>query len=213
MVSRARAIKTLLFDWDGTLADSAGLGFLAFKETFRKLGVKFDQEFYDATYSPNWYSMYERLGLPRAQWQMADELWIEHYGAERASLVAGATETILDLHRKGYRLGIVSSGTGSRIHVEMAHTGLGSIFQVVICNEHISNKKPHPEGLDTAMRMLGSHSEETGYVGDSPEDIEMGKRAGVLTVGVRSAYPSSARLISAEPDILLDALVELLSYF
>jgi len=77
----------------------------------------------------------------------------------------------------------------------------------------MKNKKPHPEGLNTAMRSLGSASEATCYVGDSPEDIEMGKRANLFTVGVRSGYPTSWKLKSHEPDILIESLAELLHHF
>src|ERR1700730_3394606 len=54
-----RQITTLVFDWDGTLADSASLGLAAFQKTFADLGVPFPQDVYEATYSPNWYSTYE----------------------------------------------------------------------------------------------------------------------------------------------------------
>ena len=55
--------------------------------------------------------------------------------------------------------------------------------------------------------------EQSCYVGDTPEDIQMGKRAQMFTVGVRSAYPSSRRLPSEGPDLYLDTLVELSKYF
>ena len=208
-----QAINTLLFDWDGTLADSAHLGLAAFQKTFDELGVAFPQDIYEATYSPNWYSTYEALGLPKEQWQRADELWMKHYGEEAAQLIEGAAETILDLHRKGYRLGVVSSGSESRVCREINRSELAEVFKTVICNEHIVNKKPHPEGLEMALQRLQSNPEESAYVGDAPEDIEMGKRARVLTVGVRSGYPSSARLLRAEPDIYLESLVELSNHF
>jgi phosphoglycolate phosphatase len=63
------------------------------------------------------------------------------------------------------------------------------------------------------MRSLGCSQSEVAYVGDTPEDIEMGKRAGVLTVGVRSAYPTSWKLESQHPDIFLKSLTELLNHF
>ena len=63
------------------------------------------------------------------------------------------------------------------------------------------------------MRSLGSARETTGYVGDSPDDIEMGKRANLLTVGVRSDYPTSWKLESQNPDIFLQSLSELLNHF
>jgi HAD superfamily hydrolase (TIGR01509 family) len=210
---RTSSITTLLFDWDGTLVDSAQLGLTAFEQSFAALGVSFDLEVYRSVYSPNWYSVYEAMGLPKEKWQRADELWIHHYGEQTAQPVAGAQETIRELKRKGYRLGVVSSGTECRVAREVSELGLGSFFEIVVCNEQMQNKKPHPEGLETAMRALGCSREESCYVGDSPEDIEMGKRANMLTVGVRSAYPTSWKLESSKPDIYMESLIELSEHF
>jgi HAD superfamily hydrolase (TIGR01509 family) len=213
MTQPVRSITTLLFDWDGTVVDSAQLGLTAFEQSFAALGVAFDHEVYQAVYSPNWYSVYEAMGLPKEKWQKADELWIQLYGEQIAQPVPGAQETINELKRRGYRLGVVSSGSGCRVAREVTELGLDSIFEVVVCNEQMENKKPHPEGLETAMRALGSSQEESCYVGDSPEDIEMGRRANMLTVGVRSAYPTSWKLESQRPDIFLKTFNELLDHF
>jgi len=208
-----QSITTLLFDWDGTLIDSAQLGLVAFERSFADLGVTFDHETYRKVYSPNWYSVYTALGLPEEKWQQADDLWISHYGEQRAEPIPGAVETIEELKRRGYRLGVVSSGTECRVVREIGELGLESFFETIICNEQMVEKKPHPEGLETALRLLGAANETTGYVGDSPEDIEMGRRAGLLTVGVRSDYPTSWKLKSHNPDIFLESISELLSHF
>jgi HAD superfamily hydrolase (TIGR01509 family) len=213
MTNSTRSINTLLFDWDGTLNDSALNGFAAFQKSLDELGVLFTQEFYEANYSPNWYTMYETLRLPREQWQRADDLWIHHYADAPTRLVEGARSTIIELQRRGYRLGIVTSGSHCRVTRELAEIELASAFEVVVCNEHIENKKPHPEGLEQAMRLAGSRPEECSYVGDAPEDIQMGKSARVHTVAVRSGYPTSQNLSSAGPDIYLDSISGLLLHF
>jgi HAD superfamily hydrolase (TIGR01509 family) len=213
MNNSTRSINTLIFDWDGTLNDSALNGFAAFQKSLDELGVPFTEEFYEANYSPNWYTMYETLRLPREQWQRADDLWIHHYGEAPARLVEGAHQTVTELHRRGYRLGIVTSGSHCRVTRELDEMGLASVFQTVVCNEHIVNKKPHPEGLEQAMRRIGSLPAECSYIGDAPEDIHMGKRARVHTVAVRSAYPTSKHLMSTGPDIYLDSISELLLHF
>jgi phosphoglycolate phosphatase len=213
MTNSSHATNTLLFDWDGTLVDSAQLGLTAFEQSFAALGVTFDQEIYRAVYSPNWYSVYEAMGLPKEKWQLADDLWVQHYGAQTAQPVPGAPETLSGLKERGYRLGVVSSGSECRVGREIRELGLEGFFETVVCNEQMENKKPHPEGLETAMGSLGCSTESTCYVGDSPEDIEMGKRARILTVGVRSDYPTSWKLKSHEPDILIESLPELLNHF
>jgi HAD superfamily hydrolase (TIGR01662 family) len=213
MNKQTAAITTLLFDWDGTVVDSAQLGLRAFEQSFAELGVSFDIEIYAQVYSPNWYSVYEALGLPKEKWQEADNLWAHHYGEQIARPVAGAPETINELKHRGYRLGVVSSGTECRVVREINESGLESVFEIVVCNEQMKNKKPHPEGLEKALRSLGCKCEHAAYVGDSPEDIQMGKRANMLTVGVRSDYPTSWKLESHEPDILLKSFNELLNHF
>jgi HAD superfamily hydrolase (TIGR01549 family) len=213
MPNRQHQITTLVFDWDGTLADSAQLGLLAFQNSFAELGYPFPIDIYEATYSPNWYSTYQALGLPKDLWERADSLWLQHYGEQTAQLIDGVGETLTLLHRNGYRLGVVTSGSEPRVSRELGLSALKGLVDVVICNEHIVNKKPHPEGLELALQELNSSADESAYVGDAPEDIEMGRRGKVLTIGVRSNYPSNSRLIKAEPDIYLDNITELLIHF
>lgn len=212
-MNRRKAITTLLFDWDGTIVDSAQLGLTAFEESFASLGIHFDHEIYRSVYSPNWYSVYEAMGLPKDKWQRADELWVQHYGEQTAQLVDGAHAAISQLHGRGYRLGVVSSGSDCRVGRELNELGLSGFFDVVICNEQMAQKKPHPEGLKTAMAALACAPDETGYVGDSPEDIEMGRRAGLFTVGVRSAYPTSWKIKSFAPDLYVESLTALPDHF
>ena len=213
MKNATSPITTLLFDWDGTVVDSHELGLTAFEQSFAALGVAFDHELYRSVYSPNWYSVYEAMGMPKEKWQQADELWIQLYGEQIAQPVAGAKETIHELSRRGYRLGVVSSGSECRVGREVNELGLSGVFEIVVCNEQMENKKPHPEGLETAMQALRCSREVACYVGDSPEDIEMGRRANMMTVGVRSSYPTSWKLESQRPDIFLKSFNELLDHF
>lgn len=206
-------IKNLLFDWDGTLVDSAHLGLIAFEKTFSELGVPFIHAVYEASYSPNWYCTYEALGLPKEHWQVADELWIRHYGEQSAPLIEEVGETLLALRDKGYELAVVTSGSRSRVCREVEQSVLREAFAVMICNEDIVDKKPHPEGLLRAINSMNVDPSHCAYVGDAPEDIEMGRRAKVMTIGVRSAYPSSGRVAAAKPDLYLERLVEMVNHF
>jgi HAD superfamily hydrolase (TIGR01549 family) len=208
-----RHIKTLLFDWDGTLVDSAHLGLVAFERTFNELGVPFAHAVYESTYSPNWYSTYDALGLPKDLWQTADELWIQHYGEQCAPLIEGAGEALLCLKGRGYQLGLVTSGSRTRVSREVERSVLSDTFAAIVCNEDIVNKKPDPEGLMHAIRSMNVDPSQCAYVGDAPEDIEMGRRGKVMTIGVRSAYPSSSRLLNANPDLYLERLSDLVNHF
>jgi HAD superfamily hydrolase (TIGR01549 family) len=194
-------------------ANPASLHGMLIEKTFNELGVPFVHAVYEAKYSPNWYSTYDALGLPKELWQVADEVWIRHYGEQSAALIEGVGETLLALHGKGYQLGVVTSGSRSRVSREIQQCVLRDVFAVTICNEDIVNKKPDPEGLVLAIRSMNADPSHCAYVGDAPEDIEMGRRGKVMTIGVRSAYPSSARVMSAKPDLYLERLAELLNHF
>ena len=206
-------VKNLIFDWDGTLVDSAQLGLVAFEKTFSELGVPFVHAVYEATYSPNWYRTYEALGMPQELWDVADGLWLQHYGEQCAPLIEGVGETLLALRRKGYQLAIVSSGSRTRVCREVGESVLNEAFAVIVCNDDITNKKPHPEGLERAIGEMNVDPLNCAYVGDAPEDIEMGRRGNVMTIGVRSAYPTSGRLRAARPDLYVERIVELVDHF
>jgi HAD superfamily hydrolase (TIGR01509 family) len=186
---------------------------IAFEKTFRDLEIEFTRGIYEECYSPNWYSIYQRLDLPTTRWQQADDLWLQHYGEEPVQLVGGGRETLLSLYRKGHRMGIVSSGSRRRLTREIEELDLSTLFGVVVCNEDIVNKKPHPEGLDRAIDVLKVPRAACSYVGDAPEDIQMGRNAGVRTGGVLSSYPTSRLLKQATPDIHLESITELLLHF
>ena len=206
-------VTTLIFDWDGTLVDSAHLGLLAFQKTFAELGYVFPIDIYESSYSPNWYTTYRALNLPEHLWKRADELWLQHYGEETAELIVDVGETLTTLHAAGYCLGVVTSGSESRVTRELGVSVLNGLLDAVICNEHITNKKPHPEGLEIAVRKMNVDPSQCAYVGDAPEDIEMGRRGNVMTIGVRSAYPSSGRLLTAKPDLYVERIIELVNHF
>ncbi len=209
----ADRITTLLFDWDGTLVDSALSSFLTFQKALQHVGVEFTEQHFHDHFTPDWHRMYEAVGLAPHEWQLADAAWKEHYPCVEYALVSGARETLLALRERGYRLGVVTSGSQWRLDPEIATYGLDGMFDVVICNEHVQQRKPHPEGLLKAAANLGCTVGCCAYVGDVPEDIIAGKTAGMQTIGVRSGYPTSRKLQDCGPDLYLEALRELLDYF
>jgi HAD superfamily hydrolase (TIGR01549 family) len=198
---------------DGTLVDTAPFAFEAFQKTLHELGIRIRAEQYEAIYSPNWYGMYRALGVPETLWQKADEGWLQHYASAEPQMVAEGKYTLQELHSRGYRLGVVTSGSSSRVMREISGFGLSDIFTTVVCNEDVVHKKPHPEGLHTAMRHLGKEPEVCCYVGDSPDDIEMGRRANVHTIGIPGRYPNSQRIRDSHPDYCFESIVQLLAHF
>jgi HAD superfamily hydrolase (TIGR01549 family) len=206
-------INTILFDWDGTLVDSAQSAYDAFRKSMYDMGIAADFSVYEKIYSPNWYSMYKAVGLPDEKWKDADDLWIRYYGETVSDLALDVPKALSDLCDRGYILGIVTSGSRVRIHREVNAHGLNEAFRVIVCTEDVVNKKPHPEGLELAMSKLGKLPEACCYVGDNPDDMEMGKRARVQTIGIASRYPRSRNLLSSSADFCIDSIPQLLTHF
>ena len=195
--------STILFDWDGTLIDSYSAGYRASITVLKHFGIDVDREQFLATYSPNWYDSYEKLGLPRSEWENADQMWRRTY-RQQVSEPFPFVKTLLTRLREADRtLGLVTSGDRDRVLRELENHALTDFFTVVVCFEDTEEKKPHPAPLQRALRELRIEPEQAVFVGDRPEDIEMGRKVGSFTVGVESDYGPRAILEDAEPDIIL----------
>ena len=205
----ARTLTAVLFDWDGTLCDSGAAHFDAFRKTLADFGIAITRDRFNAVYTPAWYRMYEAFGLPRAKWPLADQCWLRHYGEQTCDLLPGAAAAVASLNAAGMRLGIVSGGNRSRIERELACGGLSAVFPALVCHEDVVEKKPHPEGVLKALAALATAPANCCFVGDTPEDVAMGRAAGVATVAVVTEFVERGRLEASAPDELLDSIEEL----
>ena len=110
-----RRLRAVLLDWDGTIVDSAEASFRCYVRLFDSYRIPFDRERFQRTYSPDWYRTYEALGLPRECWAEADARWLGFYAGEENVILGGAREALKRLDEAGIRLGLVTSGTRSRV--------------------------------------------------------------------------------------------------
>ena len=86
-------------------------------------------------------------------------------------------------------------------------------FQAIIGGDSVKTKKPHPEGLDLILKKLKVSPDETVLIGDSPVDIETGKRAGVYTCVVNYGLGLPEEIAAASPDCSVDCLSKLKGMF
>jgi HAD superfamily hydrolase (TIGR01549 family) len=203
-------LRGVLFDWDGTLVDSAEKTFACYVKVFAAYGIAFDHAAFERTYSPDWYRTYEEVGLRREVWPEADAAWLTCYATAPSLLLPGARDTLERLAEAGLLQGLVSSGDGSRVRREIVELGLAPFFGAVVCGGETASRKPDPEPLLLAISRLGVPAETTAYVGDSPEDVAMAKAAGVVSVGVPGRFPNREALAASAPDVLaltLDSVV------
>lgn len=205
-----RPLHAVLFDWDGTLVDSAEASFRCYARVLPEFGIAYERADFQRTYSPDWYRTYRAVGLPPERWPQADARWLEHYSCEPASAIAGADAAVRRLRDGAIRLGIVTTGSRERVALELETLGLASAFEAVLCAGDYRERKPHPEALLLALSRLDVPAAHSAYVGDSPEDVEMARAAGVFAVGIPGGFPNREQLIASAPDLLaptLDAAV------
>lgn len=198
----------MLLDWDGTLLDSYTADARAYLAMFRALEIEWGLAELRRHYSPDWYQVYRAAKIPRAKWALADRLWRTAYKSEQPALLPGARTAIRRLEQK-FTLGIVTSGSRGRVRQQLREFNLRHCFATCVFSEDVSRRKPHPAPLELALKRLRAEPEDTVYVGDTPEDIEMSRRAGVRAIGVLGPFPTAGGIRLARPDLLLRSIREL----
>jgi HAD superfamily hydrolase (TIGR01509 family) len=178
---------------------------------FRALGINWTERELALHYSPNWLRVYRAALLPRSKWIEADRLWTRAYKLENPPLLPGARRVVHLLAQK-FDLGIVTSGNRPRVRRQLRQLELASYFSACVCSEDAAKRKPHPAPLQLALKRLRRAPEHCVYVGDTAEDIEMARSAGVRAIGVLGPFPTAARLRAAKPDVLLNSVQELPRY-
>ena len=202
-------LRGILFDWDGTLLDSYAADSAAYLAMFRAMEVPWGLAELEAHYSPNWYRVYRAAKIPRGKWDAADRVWRTHYAKQAPKLLPGARR-VLSLLSRRHSLGLVTSGDRERVHGQLRTFQLWEHFAARVCSGDTRLRKPHPAPLRLALRHMQLRPAETVYVGDSPEDLEMARRAGVrAAIAVLGPFPTEKRLRAAKPDLLLDSIEEL----
>ncbi|MDQ2870556.1 MAG: HAD family hydrolase [Acidobacteriota bacterium] len=208
MTAEGRRVRAVLFDWDGTLLDSAEASYRCYRRLFAPYGIDFTPEIFASTYAPDWYRTYEGIGLPRDRWSEADARWLEIYAEESCGLRPGAAGALARLAAAGVMAGLVTSGSRSRVERELSALKLSSAFSTVVCGEDARRKKPDPEALWIGLDRLSVPAARSAYVGDSPEDIKMARAAGVFAVGLEGGFPNAEALRRSAPEAIAGDLAE-----
>ena len=207
MTSRP-VLHGVLFDWDGTLLDSYHADSQAFLAMFRAIGVDWGLAELERHYSPDWYAVYRAAKIPQERWDEADRVWRAHYEKHPSQLMAAARKVLGQLNKR-HKLGLVSSGDRDRVSRQLREFRLTRVFRTRVLGGDTQEKKPHPAPLLKALREMKADAQNCVYVGDTPEDVEMARAAGVQAIAVLGPFPTEKRLRAAKPEILLERLEEL----
>lgn len=204
-------IEAFLFDLDGTLIDSSDA---IFKTIAKVLNSK--EHHYDRN------KIAEVIGMPLEQifgilipalsdkevWQYVLE-YREYYsihGLKRTKLHSGAGSLLQKLKEHDFKLGLITTKYRKFALEELRRFNLVEMFDTIVTGYEVKQHKPAPDIIFEAARRLGIATSSCVVVGDSPLDIESGRKAGALTIAVLTGPHDRMQIQNAEPHFILDDL-------
>ncbi len=207
--------KKIIFDLDGTLADSTDVVLYQLRTLAKEFGAtpKTDEDIIEAVHSSGG-AIHEILRLLLGDHGL-DETIIH---ARHSELITqsrhlikpylGAIKVLGALQGADYRLAIFTS-RDKRMLQDPCCELLLPYFEVLISLEHVSKPKPHPEGVLAAAAALGADAQEVIMIGDTAPDILSGKAAKATTIGMTHGYGTRQSLEKAGADHIVDSFKEL----
>lgn len=214
MIQVPGRIRAVLYDFDGTLADSTELIMRCYRHTMAThLGHVPPDEEWLSGFGMTLETQLRRFAHDEAMAEAMLDTYRDYQNGIHDELLRpfpGAAETVAELDRRGYLLAIVTSKHRRSAMRGMDLCGIVPHFDVIVTPEDVREPKPHPEPVLFALEKLGVAPEEALFVGDSPHDVASGKAAGTRTAGVLWGPFPRAALEQAQPDALLHAQEDVL---
>jgi len=208
-----RRFDLLVFDWDGTLVDSAQHIVASIQAAAHDLGL--------ATPPDERARHIIGLGLADAMAYVFPELapaeyprlaerYRYHYlaGDRELTLFSGAFEGIRTFHAAGFALAVATGKSRQGLDRALEAFRLTPFFRASRCADE-SPSKPHPDMLHYLMRALGAGPQRTLMIGDTTHDLQMAKNAGVAAVAVGYGAHARATLEAEEPLACVMSFAEL----
>lgn len=181
------AIKTILFDFDGTVANTNRLIIDSWQHVFRTVhGKEADEADIKATFGePLGISMVKNF--PDMNPEDAIDMYRSHQKdiyEEMIEPFPGMVELLKGLKEKGYQVGIVTSRLRNSTMIGLRKFGLAETADCIVTCEDTDKHKPDPEPALIALEKLSAKADETLMVGDSMFDIKCAHNAGIKAVMV-----------------------------
>jgi putative hydrolase of the HAD superfamily len=205
-------LRAVIFDLDGTLADSATAEQASWPSLAAVVGSRTpgldEDEFrrrYHSVFRAHWddflhgridFGEYRRRRLEEAlaPWRPLDDELFDAYRAEKRRTIErlrpfdDAVETIERLRAAGLGVGLLTNGPSWLQRAKLEVTGLGAQLDAIAISEEIGVSKPEVAAFRVAAAMLGAHVGETAMVGDSPVYDAAGAMAAGLAHAVLVAH-------------------------
>lgn len=213
-------MKSVIFDLDGTLADTSGDLIAAANSCFRSLGHPdmLDPEQDKLTAFQGGRAML-RLGLERVAGGEADEQWVDsqypllldsYEGAiDRFTVIyPGAVAALESLQSQDWQLGICTNKPEALARLLLERLNLLHYFDALAGADTLTVRKPDPAPLNFTIERLGSEPSRSLLVGDTESDIATARAARVPSVLVTFGPVDPAK-VKMQPDALLHSYDEL----
>ena len=209
--------KILVFDWDGTLMDSAARIVACMQAAVGDVGEPLPSE--SAIRDIIGLGLQEAVqallpGLSPSRCEQIVQRYRHHFLVENqtpSELFTGVRSVIEELASAGYLLAIATGKGRHGLDRVLEATGLRGFFHATRCADE-TRSKPHPEMLLQLMDELGGAPEETLMIGDTEYDMQMARNAGAWSLGVSYGVHPCGRLHKHWPLGCLDSPAQIPSW-
>lgn len=183
--------RALLFDLDGTLAETDSLHLPTWVDALDPYGVDVDEEFYRERISGRSTGEIVRDLLP----DLTDEEGESIGDAKEASFreraaelepLPGLVDFIDQGRERGMKIALVTNAPQENVEAILRSLGLRDSFDVVVLADDVEAVKPDPAPYRAALKKLGVPAEEALAFEDSVSGISSSAAAGIPTVGIAS---------------------------
>lgn len=208
--------KNIIFDFDGTLVDTAALIIETMHRTIHTLGLpdKSDEECRAMI-------GYRLEDIPSILWPGIPDLAQRYASGYRSvfnslkdslkvQLYPHVHETLMALNDCGIKMAIASSRSTASLREYCSELHIDVFFQMVVGGDDVKNGKPAPDPVNLVLNAQGWDKDETLVVGDMNVDILMGKAAGTATCGMTYGNGSIDELETAGADYVISDFRELI---
>ena len=191
-LAQAALFEGLIFDCDGTLADTMPLHYVAWQDTLSRNSLEFGEDtFYAMAGQPTVYIIEQLL---RDQGVTGDAMAIAKEKEQEFLKVLDQVkpiEPIVDLARQWHGKKPMAVGSGSNHDVVLKIVdliGLGDVFSVVVGAEQTENPKPAPDVFLTAAKGIGVAPESCCVFEDADLGIQAAKSGGMAWFDIRQIH-------------------------
>ncbi len=183
--------RTLLFDLDGTLAETDSLHLPTWVEVLLPRGIEVDQAFYKENISGRSNAEIVRDLLPG----LSDEEGRSIFEAKEASFrkravdlepLPGLLDFLEQVKNRGITTGLVTNAPGENVGAVLPALKLQDFFDIIVLSEEVEAVKPDPAPYNEALKKLDLAPEEALAFEDSVSGIASSVAAGIPTVGIAS---------------------------